>query len=89
MKTGLITVAALVSVMALSGAAMAGGENCASKKGAHKDMSAASGHSWDKHASVLPQSSAQDAATTAPSAATDANVVQDVPAKPSKSALNI
>lgn len=89
MKTGLITGVAIASVLVLSSAAFAGGENCASKKGAHKDMSAASGQSWDKHASVLPQSSAAEPVTAEPSAATGTDVVQDTPAKASKSALNI
>lgn len=41
MKTGLITAAAIASVIALSGLAVADGDNCPSKSGAHKDMSAA------------------------------------------------
>lgn len=41
MKTGLITAAAIASVLVLSGTAVAAGDNCPSKSGAHKDMSAA------------------------------------------------
>jgi hypothetical protein len=86
MKTGLIQVAAIASAMILSGAALAGGENCPSKKGAHKDMSAAAGeHGKDSHGWTL----SQDAVKVEPSAAADAQA-QPVETTPTtQSALKI
>ncbi len=86
MKTGLITVVAFASVMVLSGAALADGASCASKKGAHKDMSAAiskdgvDSHGW---------SASQDAVKTEPSAVPGAEVKQEVPVQPAPGALQI
>lgn len=83
MKTGLITVVALASAMVLSGAALAGGESCASKKGAHKDMSAAtSKDGMDPHGWAV----SQDAVKTEPSGA---EVKQEVPVQSTKGVLQI
>lgn len=86
MKTGLITVVALASAMVLSGAALAGGEACASKKGAHKDMSAAtSKDGMDPHGFAV----SQDAVKTVPSDASGAEVKQEVPVQSTKGVLQI
>jgi hypothetical protein len=76
MKTGLMQVAVLASAMVLSGAALAGGENCASKKGAHKDMSAAATHDGT-HGLVLSQETAK-----AEASATTEGQAQPAEAKP-------
>ena len=86
MKTSLITVVAITSVMALSGAALASGESCASKKGAHKDMSAAiSKDGIDPHGVAV----SPDAVKTEPSAALGAEAKQEVLVHPTKGALQI
>jgi len=86
MKTGLITVVTLASVMVLSGAALAGGESCASKKGAHKDMSAAiSKDGIDPHGVAV----SPDAVKTEPSAASGAEVKQEIPVQSRKGVLQI
>ena len=86
MKTGLITVVAFASVMALSGTALASSESCASKKGAHKDMSAAmSKDGMDPHGFAV----SQDAVKTEPSAASGAEAKQEIPMHSTKGALQI
>ncbi len=87
MKTGLITIAAVASVIALSGAAFAGGENCPSKNGAHKDMSAATTKEGaDHHGWVV----SKDAVKTESSSATSADAQTEVvPAQPADGALKI
>lgn len=86
MKTGLITAAAIASVMVLSATAFADGDSCPSKKGAHKDMSAAvSKDGKDHHGWVA----AQDAAKVEESAVSSTEAKQTVPAQPTKGALKI
>ena len=86
MKTGLITAAAIASVMVLSGTAFAGGENCASKKGVHKDMSAAvTKDGMDHHGWVA----SQDAVTTEQPAVSGTEAKQEAPAQSPQGALKI
>lgn len=85
MKSGLITIAAIASLTVLSGAASAGGENCPSKKGAHKDMSAATTkegveHGWLKSKKELGAES---------SAAASADAQKEVPVQPAAGSLKI
>lgn len=86
MKTGLITVVAFASVMVLSATALAESESCASKKGAHKDMSASASKDGMKHHGQIVS---QDAVKTEPSAASSAEVKQDIPAQSTPGALQI
>ena len=86
MKAGLITVVAFASIMVLSGAAWADGASCASKKGAHQDMSAAiSKDGVDSHGG----SASQDTVKTEPATAPGAEVKQEVPVQPASGALQI
>ena len=83
MKTGLITVVAIASVMVLSGTALASSESCASKKGAHKDMSAAvSKDGIDPHGFAV----SQDAVKIEPSGV---EAKQEIPVHSMKGALQI
>ena len=86
MKTSLITVVTFASVMVLSGTALAGGESCASKKGAHKDMSAATSKDGKNHHGWAVS---QDAVKTDPSAASGAEVKHEIPVQSRKGALQI
>jgi hypothetical protein len=59
MKTNLTKIVLVASVLALSGTAFAG-ENCPSKKGAHKDMSATlSNEAKDHHGWKMSQETAE------------------------------
>ena len=72
--------------MVLSGVALADGASCASKKGAHKDMSAAmSKDDVDSHG----ESASQDEVKTELSAVPGAKVKQEVPVQPTQGALQI
>ena len=86
MKTSLITVVTFASVMVLSGTALAGGESCASKKGAHKDMSAATSKDGKNHHGWAVS---QDAVKTESPAASGAEVKQEVPVQSTKGVLQI
>ena len=86
MKSGLITVVMFASVMVLSGAALADGASCASKKGAHKDMSAAiSKDGVDSHGGSV----SQEAVKTEPPAVLGAEVKQEVSVQSTQGALQI
>lgn len=86
MKTGLIAAAAIASIVGFSGTALAGGENCASKKGAHKDMSAAvTKDGKDHHGWVA----SQDVVKAEGSAVSNAEAKQEVPAQPTQGVLKI
>lgn len=86
MKTSLITTAAIAAVMMLSATAFAGGENCPSKSGAHKDMSAAvSKDDMDHHGWVA----SQEAVTAEPAATSGAEAKQETPAQTLQGVLKI
>lgn len=86
MKSSLITVVTFASVMVFSGTAFAGGENCSSKRGAHKDMSAAvTKDGTDHHGWVA----SQDTVKVEPSEIPSAEVKQEVPLQPLQGTLKI
>lgn len=86
MKTGLITAAAIASVMVISATAFADGDSCPSKKGAHKDMSAAASKDGKDHHGWV---ASKDAVTSEESAASSTEAKQDAPAQPTKGVLKI
>lgn len=86
MKTSLITAAVITSALVLSATASAGGENCPSKGGVHKDLSATlSKDGKDHHGWVA----AQDAAKAEESAVSGTDTKQEITTQPARSVLKI
>jgi hypothetical protein len=86
MKMNLTRVAVVASILALSGTAFAGGESCASKKGAHKDMSAAVTKDAQDHHGIA---TSQDVVEADKSAAVVNEVTKDAPVQSPSGALKI